>query len=515
VAEFDLENEYRLLEEGHTIMLGQKNLREQQGLMKIEVPFGSAVENHRMRVTRDTLGMLEVTDTGCIKPGEACVKFDEYLRSDSVVPERKSLAVHTIVNAFVEMIKEGKFHCDPHPGNILVTRSSSDVDTIHLIDWGAICTLTAEQKVQIQLMFSSEDNTASLLLEAFEIELSEEDQQYKTQFADSLCSSFFHLKKTLAQEHAKIVCPKKLSDHAVQLFRVMTCLSSYALILQQQSIPLHPQHHFTLPLTDENAALLLTVQQQQAAMAAAMTAARGARNILLEGQQQGDQNHHLMGMYELMEGKEVNGRGVWQMAGEKELFMYYASTKQWSISNREAMEAGSGGVIKVASTALTPDQVTETWLGFDGVRAFVDAPKIRACTDILLEGQEQGDQNHHLMGVYELMAGKEVNGRGVWQMAGGVEGFMYYSLGTSSGKWHWLISGRTSMEAGKAKGWMSVASTALAPDQITETWKVSDGTALVDAPKVRVRMCSAEEKRAAAERQEQERQQAMAAARKF
>jgi hypothetical protein len=111
------------------------------------------------------------------------------------------------------------------------------------------------------------------------------------------------------------------------------------------------------------------------------------------------------------------------------------------------------------------------------------------------------------MGVYELMEGKEVNGRGVWQMAEGQEVCMYYANDKQ-----WWISGRENMEAGESGGWVSVASTAPTPDQITETWQVSDGTSWVDAPKVRARMCSAEEKRAAAERLEQERQQAMSAA---
>jgi hypothetical protein len=61
---------------------------------------------------------------------------------------------------------------------------------------------------------------------------------------------------------------------------------------------------------------------------------------------------------------------------------------------------------------------------------------------------------------------------------------------------------------------MRVASSALTPDQVTETWQVAPGGGKwYDAPKVRARMCSAEEKRAAAEKLEQERQQAMAAAR--
>jgi hypothetical protein len=98
------------------------------------------------------------------------------------------------------------------------------------------------------------------------------------------------------------------------------------------------------------------------------------------------------------------------------------------------------------------------------------------------------------MGVYELVEGKEVNGRGVWQMAGGQEHFMYYGSNKE-----WIISDRASMEAGKAAGWLHVASIALTPDQITETWRVSDGaSSWLDAPKVGARVYSAEEKRAAA-----------------
>jgi hypothetical protein len=260
-----------------------------------------------------------------------------------------------------------------------------------------------------------------------------------------------------------------------------------------------------------------------------------------------------MGVYELVEGKEVNGRGVWQVAGGKGCwpwgcFMYYASSKKWYVSNRADMEVEKcAGWMTVASTALAPDQITETWqvsLGFkDGVDlGWVDAPKVRTLhvvlrqrerqqamaaargvRDIRVEGQEQGDHQHRcqkalhrLMGLYELVEGKEVNGRGVWQMAGGRECFMYYG----SYKSWFICSGKAAMEAGKGvtyakimAGQMGVASTALTPDQITDTWKVSDGTAWLDAPKVRAHVCTAEEKRAASERLEQERQHAMAAAR--
>jgi hypothetical protein len=101
-------------------------------------------------------------------------------------------------------------------------------------------------------------------------------------------------------------------------------------------------------------------------------------DILLEGQQQGD--YRLMGVYELMEGKEVNGRGVWQRAGGQEYFMYYDGNEQWFIcSGREAMEAGeAAGAMRVASTALTPDQATETWQVAPGDGKWYDAPKVRA-----------------------------------------------------------------------------------------------------------------------------------------
>jgi hypothetical protein len=112
------------------------------------------------------------------------------------------------------------------------------------------------------------------------------------------------------------------------------------------------------------------------------------------------------------------------------------------------------------------------------------------------------------MGMYELMEGKEVNGRGVWQMAGGQEHFMYYGSNNT-----WGVGDREYMEARKGAVLLYVVSAALTPDQVTEPWQVWDGTAWPDAPKVMARMCSAEEKRAAAEKLEQERQQAMAAAR--
>jgi len=115
----------------------------------------------------------------------------------------------------------------------------------------------------------------------------------------------------------------------------------------------------------------------------AMAAARQCKDIVLEGQQQGDHNAGLMGVYELMEGKEVNGRGVWQMAGGEEYFMYYSDNKEWWVGGREDMGTGdtsyTSGWMYVDSAALTPDQVTETWVVStpDG-KTWVNTPKVMA-----------------------------------------------------------------------------------------------------------------------------------------
>jgi hypothetical protein len=87
----------------------------------------------------------------------------------------------------------------------------------------------------------------------------------------------------------------------------------------------------------------------------------------------------------LSEDKDVNGRGVWQtVGGQRKHFIYYGSNKSWVIGDREAMDAGSwmrgcmgAGWARVASTALTPYQITETWQVHAGT-AWVDAPKVRA-----------------------------------------------------------------------------------------------------------------------------------------
>jgi tetratricopeptide (TPR) repeat protein len=109
----------------------------------------------------------------------------------------------------------------------------------------------------------------------------------------------------------------------------------------------------------------------------------------------------------------------------------------------------------------------------------------RQMSTIVLEGQEEGDLQHCLMGVYKLLEGKEVNGRGVWKRIG-MEEFLYYSE-----EYRWGIGDDEDLVSPSTDpGWMSVTSTALTPDRITETWRVGDGSGdgrWYDAPNARVR----------------------------
>jgi hypothetical protein len=94
------------------------------------------------------------------------------------------------------------------------------------------------------------------------------------------------------------------------------------------------------------------------------------------------------------------------------------------------------------------------------------------------------DQNQ-VMGAYELMEGKVLSGRAVWQkQGGGQERFLYYSSDST-----WYFSDREDMETGIPTGFMTLVSTALTPDQTrpSEVWEVDDGTQWVANPEVGVR----------------------------
>jgi hypothetical protein len=243
-----------------------------------------------------------------------------------------------------------------------------------------------------------------------------------------------------------------------------------------------------------------------------MVAVNESYAVVLEGQEEGELKHEDMGVYERVEGKEVNGRGVWQAVCSICRFLYYhSSKKQWMVSSGGSMEAGNGkGRMVTNSTAATPDQITEQWRVGDGKGASMVAPKlrVRVCSSVEKHAAEQraeqeqvqaleqaqqsrqlvfeglANDRNHLLGVYQLMGGKMMNGRAVWQKKqGGTKELFLYCSNISE----WCVSTRGNMEEGKNKGNMFLATAALTPDQArpSEICLVSDGTKFVEAAEAR------------------------------
>ena len=103
-----------------------------------------------------------------------------------------------------------------------------------------------------------------------------------------------------------------------------------------------------------------------------------ARTLVVKGLKRGHRLQTIMGEYELLEEKVVNGREVWQTRGDAAAFLFYSRTGKWCISTRrENMETGaSRGQLYVESTAPTPDQAARgSWRVWDGSkRHHVPAP---------------------------------------------------------------------------------------------------------------------------------------------
>jgi hypothetical protein len=166
---------------------------------------------------------------------------------------------------------------------------------------------------------------------------------------------------------------------------------------------------------------------------------------------------------------------------------------------------GSGG--SGHSAAQEDAALVEEGFEFEGACSLMVS--VNEAYAVVLQGLEEGEAMLGLMGVYERVESREVDGRGVWQAVGGINRFLYYY----SSREEWVVSDRKHMEAGKGNGSIYVRSTAATPDQITEQWKVYDGTASANAPKLRVRVCSSVEKHVAEQRVEQESTLAQAQAR--
>jgi hypothetical protein len=117
-----------------------------------------------------------------------------------------------------------------------------------------------------------------------------------------------------------------------------------------------------------------------------------------------------------------------------------------------------------------------------------------------VSGQDSSDHHAEVMGEYTLMDGKQVNDRGVWQQTNGWgrsaqqdvamllggDRYLYYAIGSGSGRWMWIFSNKSSMESWEGAGSLKVMTNAITPDLATEMWQVGDGSGWPEAPKVKV-----------------------------
>jgi hypothetical protein len=205
-------------------------------------------------------------------------------------------------------------------------------------------------------------------------------------------------------------------------------------------------------------------------------------------------DHHATAK-DLKEGMERE-RGI--AVSMQELFLY---EETWT-GTKEC--GGSGHTEAQEDEAFIPDNFV-----FDGPCSVLVL--VNEALDLVLEGQEFGESNHHHMGVYERLEGKVHNGRGVWmaqssssQFGRGI--FLYFN-----GQ-RWCVGDEEGIKNPEVENiWLKVDSSAESPDQIGDAaiWEYirqeGDASACwASAPKVRARVCNSVEKYAAAERVEKQ-----------
>ena len=252
-------------------------------------------------------------------------------------------------------------------------------------------------------------------------------------------------------------------------------------------------------------------------------------DVVFEGQRAGEPGAECMGGFALTKPlKMVNRRAVWKAVDGKDQFVYVGSDGRWFINRRAGMAEGlAAGWVSAAVAepdALTPEQVEGGWQVGDGKhgwavvlnmsvrpwpaaesaaarlaaskRSSAGRQQALATGDVVFEAQRPGGPGAEHLGRFGLTQPlKMVNGRAVWQAAGGKDKYAF--LGSDG---RWFISDGATMHEGQATGWVhsDVAEPdALTPDQVTGGWQAHDGAAFVAAPGVRARRWTAADKAAA------------------
>jgi ribosomal protein S19 len=137
---------------------------------------------------------------------------------------------------------------------------------------------------------------------------------------------------------------------------------------------------------------------------------------------------------------------------------------------------------------MTPDDITETWTVYDGSKwveveaAVVGREEFEA--EVRNEAETLGnmvlqaegcEHNTTCLGVFELQEAM-VQGRPTYKQPGS-DKKLYYNSNSN-----WMVGTDTS----KTAGWWSVKSTAMTPDEITETWTVYSGSKWVEVDEAEV-----------------------------
>jgi hypothetical protein len=206
-----------------------------------------------------------------------------------------------------------------------------------------------------------------------------------------------------------------------------------------------------------------------------MVSVNEAVDIILEG------DARCEGLYERVEGHSCHGRGVWKKPGDVALYLFYAKSVDtmdhteyseehgewtshqevdvsgWMVSNechgRPPYEWGQGyGWLYVVSDCTSPEAIEEQWYSSSDSQWGEATVRTRVCDSVekhsilemghtaltqaqlmqtlVVTGSGKNGTLNECMGLYELMPGKVVNGRGVWKKKSTSEGgggmFVFY-----------------------------------------------------------------------------------------
>jgi hypothetical protein len=232
---------------------------------------------------------------------------------------------------------------------------------------------------------------------------------------------------------------------------------------------------FTLVLTDSSTVSEERVKQES-----------GWGDVVLRADGYTGPNSAKLGVFE-RQAADVQGRPTYKKRGKEE-YLFYTTLGNWMVGSDTSK---TGGWWTVSSVVSTPAAIMETWQVAAGGIKWPEVPEAKIVTraafeaeaaqaghafgDVALQADGYTGKNADRLGVFKLQKDL-VQGRPTYKKDGKRE-FLYYTPGGS-----WMVGADTSKAA---CGWV-VASGAMTPGAITETWKAHNGSAWVDVPGAKI-----------------------------